>query len=245
MKRESDADPEGYWADVICRANALLHLGREKEALQTVAPGADKSTYARIFSTLIEDGHSKGIGASACRTRKKGLELAAGIAGNYDKWGMTTDAKAMLEKVLAQEPNNVTATANMIQVLMIEEKVDDAIALGEAGLSAGIEDGFVYGNLGFAYQLKGNCEKAIPLIEKATRLHPFSEANYTNLAKCLESVGRGDEAAKVWRYTRGGSPMARWWLYGLVLLGALALYFGGKLALIRGFPGRFGHLKFP
>ncbi len=90
----------------------------------------------------------------------------------------------------------------------------------------------VAGNLGYVYQQLGNCEKAIPLFKETMIGNPWNVPNYTNLAKCLEAVGRDDEAKAIWQYVQGGRPRVFWWMIVLVVGGGIGLYFGGRWLVV-------------
>lgn len=243
---EDKTDPESFYSDHVHRATGLIQIAQTEAALKILRPIAARSSTARMLVVMIEDGVAveRLTPRRACKMNP-GPAGRDGVAGTYINWGMVEEARPILAAAVAESPTSAITVANQINVFSIDGDLAAAVKVGEQALAAGTDDAYVNGNLGYVYQRLGKCEKAVPLMRKAVADRPFAEANYTNLARCLTAVGADAEAAKVWRYVEGGAPEAKWWVYALLAIAAIGLYLGGKFALIKLLPKRFGQLKFP
>lgn len=173
-------------------------------------------------------------------------DRAGEAACGYLEHGMFAQGAQAVERALALDEKSVAAWTCKVFSLTLEERHEEAAAAGERAVALGVTGSRLENNIGFAYRKLGDCERAIPHFERATRIAPTAVRAYGNLAECLEEVGRDDEAAAARRFVMYPTVerIAWQWIAGLVLA-AFAVYLGAKYALIRLLPARFGHLKFP
>jgi tetratricopeptide (TPR) repeat protein len=244
---EQKSDPERYYSDYVNRAEALAMLGQDAQALDILRPIADRDDKAQVLIGMIDERvvRQRLGGLPGCARDTSRADLLAVAAGGYIGYQLLDDARPLLDEAFKLDPRSPRAWAVKLLLLQTDGKLEEAVKEGEAALAMGIDDPTLAGNLGYAFQQLGQCDKAIPLFKKKMIGDPWGVPNYTNLARCLESTGRNEEAAVIWRYVQGGRPRVFWWMYVLVAVAALGLYFGAKLALIKLFPKRFGHLSFP
>jgi tetratricopeptide (TPR) repeat protein len=229
------------------RAQALGMTGRDEEALTILGPITERDERARILNAMIQEGVLRQTveASSGCALPTERSEQLGAAAAGYISYKLLDDARLLIDQALALNPKSPRAWAAKIYMLSIDDKLDDAAQQGEAALALGVDDPYLAGNLGYVYQRQGKCDKAIPLFRRKLAGQPWTVPNYTNLAKCLEATGQTKEAALMWGYVQGGRPRTFWWMYvGLVVV-AVGGYLGGKLALIKLLPARFGHLKLP
>jgi tetratricopeptide (TPR) repeat protein len=243
---EKDTRSVGY-PDRDHRAMALAMVGRDQQALEILRPIAEKDELAQILIGMIEEGVLKQRVAAApdCNLPTERSERLAGAAGGYVRYKMLDDAWPLQDAAMALNPKSPTGWANKVYMLSVDGKLKEAAEMGEKALALGIDDPYLAGNLGYVYQQLGDCNKAIPMFKRKMLGQPWTVPNYTNLAKCLDKVGRGTEAAIIWEYVQNGKPRVFWWMYVGLAVAAVGLYFLGKLALIKLLPDRFGHLNLP
>ena len=246
-----------YWTnrDRLDRGIALAALGRSDAAYDVVIGKTERVSDPKkskqdleqqMLAAMLEDHMPPADFATiaACKIPNAAEALAIS-GGRYLNAGMTDEAQQRLDRALAMEPTNPEVVGSELYLLSVQGKVEQARDRGEQAMAKGLEGAHLIGNLGYMYQLLGDCRHALPLFERARHLMPLSEPNYTNEAKCLDALGRSDEAATIWRYTRGDAPTVHLWQFGLLAAGVVALYLLGKLALIKLLPARFGHMRFP
>ncbi len=244
---EEKTDPRVAYGPNTARAMALIMLNQDQAALEILRPIADKDDIAQILIGMIDNGVARERIAARpiCKPVASRADRLAGAAAGYLGYQMFDEARGLIDQALALDPKSAGAWAGKVYLLSLDGKVKEAVKAGEEALAMGIDDPIVEGNLGYAYQQLGQCDKAIPLFKKKMVGEPWTVPNYTNLAKCLEVVGQDAEAKATWKYVQWGRPGVRWWMFVLIIGLALGLYLGAKLALIVLMPGRFGHLKFP
>ncbi|MBS2033286.1 MAG: hypothetical protein JST54_35760 [Deltaproteobacteria bacterium] len=257
---EAAAPPVGdmYWTngDRYVRALALGALGRRSEALELMRDPQVRISEPKLvkwtanydrYIALLEDDAPPEVVANAltCVEAPSEPRRLAMTASGYLNAGMLDEVEPRLKKALELEPKNPAIMSSWLFYLSTVGRLEEAKATGERAIAEGVEDGWVLNDLGYTYAQLHDCPRAVPLFERARRLLPLDEPVYVNEAKCLDAMGRTDEAEKLWRYVSGSPPRARWWLIALLAVGTIALYLGGKLALIKLAPARFGNLKFP
>jgi tetratricopeptide (TPR) repeat protein len=232
-------DPEGAYADQLHRATALVMVGRDAEALSVLQPITGRSPKAQVLATLTRDGVAKErLGSLGSCKAPTPAERLAGAAAGYLGYLIADDARPLLDKALAADPKSTQAWANQVFLLSFDGKLNEAVQAGEKAKQSGGWGAAVAGNVGYVYQQLGDCEKAIPLFKETMLGSPWNVPNYTNLAKCLEAVGRDDEAKAIWRYVQGGRPRVFWWMIVLVVGGGIGLYFGARWLVVNLFRRR-------
>jgi tetratricopeptide (TPR) repeat protein len=261
--------PRGRYWGIDARTNHALALGivgRAEEAREVAAratPSDDEGTgamgmpaseqalrVAKLLSALLETGPSAEVlrRAVQCSAGTSDADRLARAGRGYTRALMMDEARQHLDRSMALDGANRAAWVARVYLLSVEGRLDEAALAGETALAAGVDDGGVLANLGYVYQQRGQCDRAVPLYERARAVLPLRESNYGNLAKCLDALGREEEARAVWRLLPDGQPQPsrRLWIWvGALVAGVVALYLGAKLALIRFLPSRFGHLHFP
>jgi tetratricopeptide (TPR) repeat protein len=182
-----------------------------------------------------------------CETwRATEADRLAAAAGAYATALMTDEALERSERALRADPRHGGAWQARVYALSVAGRLDEAASEGERALAMGVADASLRANLGYVYEQRGECERAVPLFQLVRAQKPLRAANHTNLAKCLDLLDREEEADEAWRFVQGGrATRSAGWLLGGLAVGAVLGYLLAKLALIRLWPGRFGHLRFP
>jgi tetratricopeptide (TPR) repeat protein len=128
------------------------------------------------------------------------------LASTLDRAGQWPSAKAELEKLLTVDPNNAQAL-NYLGYSLLErdgereratEMVKRAYALEPT--SAAITD-----SLGWAYFLQGDTNRALPLLEKATKDAGSDIAINEHLGDAYWTLGRRRDARYAWGVANQGS----------------------------------------
>jgi len=270
---EAAAAPEGgrYWgsAERLWQATALALVGDGPAAIAVARAANDADDQgtaamgmpagerairsATILAGLLEGGATAEalLPLAACDSASSEATRLARAAGGYLEVLALDEARTRLDRALALDPADGEAWGARVYQLSLEQRLDAAVEEGERALAsgpegAGVRDAGLHANLGYVHQQLGRCDRAVPHYQAARAALPLRESNLHNLAQCLDALGREDEARVVWSLLPGGPPSRTPWPWiAALVLGVPALYLGGKLALIRLAPGRFGHLKFP
>lgn len=107
------------------------------------------------------------------------------------------NAKRCFEEVLSQEPNHINSTYELGFLLAAAyNKIDSGILLMEKALSWGYKGDDSYLNLGVAYGIKGNYQKALEYFQKGLQKFPDNPNYYLNIAYTYEKMGNMSEKKK-------------------------------------------------
>ncbi len=113
----------------------------------------------------------------------------------YERWGRLDDAMTSLKKGLEVEPENEFLRLTLARELGMTGKLDEAIR-AFADLVRDFPDEPLYSqNLGIAYGIKKDYDRAIENLEKSISLKP-SPKSYLNIAQAYAAKGRYADAVQ-------------------------------------------------
>jgi arylsulfatase A-like enzyme/Tfp pilus assembly protein PilF len=180
--------------------NLALAQGRQKkfdEAIETLKRGVEAIPGSDIL--LVRLGHTylvveklpealeamqrAVIANPAC------LDALTVSAIIYERWGRLGDALGQIEQALAIEPENEFRRVTYARLLGMSGRLDEAIEAFSALARDYPGDPFYSQNLGIAYGLKKDYDRAIENLERSLRLQP-SPKSYLNLAAAYHGKGR-------------------------------------------------------
>lgn len=120
------------------------------------------------------------------------------LAGRYD------EAVVAYRGVLAAAPRHVRARNALAAAYARQGDFDQAIPIwraltDEQAAAAGPEGAYLFANLGYAYLLGGDYEKAVAALERACVLDPLDHRAWHNLGESLRRLGREERAALMLR----------------------------------------------
>jgi predicted Zn-dependent protease len=128
------------------------------------------------------------------------------LAAAHDRAGNWPSAKSELEKLLTADPNNAQALNYLGYSLLERDGVSDAAtALVERAHRLEPTSSAITDSLGWAYYLRGDIVRAVPLLEKAAKAAVSDVAINEHLGDAYWAVGRRREARYAWRAARLGS----------------------------------------
>lgn len=139
---------------------------------------------------------------------KKAIEIAPLDVGSLNGlvlcfYWMNERGEALnnIKKVLEIAPLDVVSSINSLFFCINSEKVNDAIKTGEEFLSRKmpIKRAEFYYNLGYAYVLKADIDKAIIHFERAIKLNPDFVFAYNNLGCAFWSVEKYTKAIEMFK----------------------------------------------
>jgi tetratricopeptide (TPR) repeat protein len=88
-----------------------------------------------------------------------------------------------------RNPNNTAALAHLGMALYRRQRYEDAVEPLEKAISQGAENEAYYYTLGLSYVYgePRQCDKAIPWLEKALEINPYSQPALSGLRTCEEN----------------------------------------------------------
>lgn len=171
--------PEKEPAIQLLRAQARIQRGDGKAALALLQPlekDHPASFDLEVRRSLAEAHLAAGNPAAA-------LQVLQGHTGNH------AGLILLVAKAQRQSGNAQAAMATLKP--LVDQLPADAKAVGDPRPAAGVA--VEYGRLLLA---SGNAAGALPLLEKATRLHPGSREAWEVYAEALTAAGRAQDAAQ-------------------------------------------------
>ncbi len=140
--------------------------------------------------------------------RRPGTNVAAVLAEalRFHRLGSVDLAAAAYERVLDQDPLNVTALSNLGVIRAASGRYDDATALYERALALAPSDGDLLTNLGNLHTVTGDFQRAEVRYRAAVALLPRNGATRLNLGGLLARDGRFIEAAEQYRAALAAEP---------------------------------------
>jgi Flp pilus assembly protein TadD len=118
--------------------------------------------------------------------------------------GMLSEAESDLEGVLAREPRNAAAHAELGVVCELAGKVAEALPHHREAHRLAPRDPRYLNNLAFALTLRGKEREAIPLLEEALRIDPGNARMRNNLG--FAYAAKGDFMRATQQFHLGGAP---------------------------------------
>jgi lipopolysaccharide biosynthesis regulator YciM len=133
---------------------------------------------------------------------------------DFKKAGFRYRAMDTFREVVAFEPKNAYALANLLKIHEEEQDWEKALSLQEelakvTGTEDSVRRAFLYDQIGQAAAASGDGQKAVRAFEESMRVGPRVPAAYLHYGDLLESEGRADEAEAQWiRLARENPPHA-------------------------------------
>jgi tetratricopeptide (TPR) repeat protein len=113
---------------------------------------------------------------------------------NLLKNGAYTEAISVFRQVVAKEPRNFEAQANLAFAYLQAERYDKAVAEYNRAISLDPRNADCWANIGFAYEKLGKSGKAADAISRSVELNPSNVDARMNLAAMYENAGAYDKA---------------------------------------------------
>jgi tetratricopeptide (TPR) repeat protein len=117
------------------------------------------------------------------------------------------DAIASYRAALAANPRHVNANNGLATLYAERRDFAQAIAIWRAltesaGAASGPGSAFLFNNMGYAYYLNGDYDKALVALEKACLLDPLNDRAWQHLGETLQKIGQDERAAQMLRQAR-------------------------------------------
>lgn len=115
------------------------------------------------------------------------------------------EALASYQHALRIDPDHINARNGLATLYAAERDYGKAIALWQSltSRSAPTPDmAFLFGNLGYAYFLNGDDERALTALEKACVLDPLNGLAWQHLGSVLKKIGQSERAALMFGQAR-------------------------------------------
>jgi tetratricopeptide (TPR) repeat protein len=131
-------------------------------------------------SLVLEDKY-----AEAAAKLEAALREELVLSTCYVELGRTEEAKAKLDLLLKEDPENIPALISMANILLEERRDDDVISLCKKTLSLDPRNTQAHVLLGEIYLGELNYSEALPHLEKAVEIQPKVTRNRFTLGACL------------------------------------------------------------
>jgi len=195
--------------------NAAVHaalLYQEMEQLQaaidflleTIQKDPQNTEFRLYLGSIYEQMEAY---AKAEKALKEGLDLEPDnsrlyfrLGVVYDKWGKKEASIAAMKQVLRVEPDNPNAL-NYLGYTYADMGInlDEAEQLILKALEHKPGDGYITDSLAWVYYQRGQYEKALPLLEQASRLVPDDPVVKEHLGDVYAKLGMTEEALESYR----------------------------------------------
>ncbi len=168
--RDADAEAIGRYGD------ALIEARRYDDAARAYAAAIRRAGSAADWSQHLK------------------------LGGALDQAGRWREAEAALGRAYSLAPDQ-PATLNYLAFARIEhgEKLAESEAMLEQANKLKPNDSSIIDSLAWAYYVRGNAARAVPLLERAARGQPGNSTINEHLGDAYWSVGRRYEARYAWR----------------------------------------------
>lgn len=194
------------WADVV--PDVYRRAGRSADAIELLEPQAaarpgDPALILALGKTLLDAGRTSQALAllSAELVRAPGeTRLVFALAAARERAGDPEGAVALMQALLRADPDNASAL-NFVGYVWADrgERLDEACAMVEKALALVPDEAHFLDSLGWCEFKRGNVERAISLLERATALAPREPVLLHHLAEAYGAAGRPHEAWRRWR----------------------------------------------
>ena len=196
-------------------ARVLVARGKLAEArqhLQTIAreAPADRVQYVLMEAQLLRDANRNDdafeVLDSALRAEPENIDLLYESALTAERIGRVDVMEGRLRKLIALKPDHAHAyNALGYSLADRNQRLDEAEALIRKGLALTPDDPFIIDSLGWTLFRRGNTGGALEQLQKAYGLRPDPEIA-AHLGEVLWTLGRRDEAARIWRDAAKANP---------------------------------------
>lgn len=141
-----------------------------------------------------------GPGGSGAAPPSADASYAAGR--QFQLAGRRGEARAAYEAALAREPDHANARNGLATLYAEQGELPRAIAIWQALTAkapAGPGAAYLFGNLGYAWLLSGDYDKAQAALEQACLLDPLNHRSWQHLGDTLYRQGRTERARQMYR----------------------------------------------
>jgi tetratricopeptide (TPR) repeat protein len=122
------------------------------------------------------------------------VEELMSSGNNLLRNGAFTEAISVYRKIVAKEPRNFEAQANLAFAYLQAERYDKAVSEYTRAISLDSKNAECWANIGFAYEKLGKSGKAADAISRSVELNPSNVDARMNLAAMYENAGAFDKA---------------------------------------------------
>lgn len=121
------------------------------------------------------------------------------LSNKYTNMGRDQDAEALLRKAIRNDPGVEIAYANLSNILMRKQRMDEALQILKQGLQTNPYSGQLHNNLGVFYDLRGEPELAIEALLLSISISPYYAESYINLGVVYAGLKRWTDAERYYR----------------------------------------------
>jgi tetratricopeptide (TPR) repeat protein len=194
------------------RASMLARQGKLAEARQMIRAAPERTTEDGRAKLVAEVGVLREVKrwrdaydvlAGAIKRQPDDSDLIYEQAMMAEKLERIDEMERLLRRVIELKPNNAHAhNALGYSLADRKQRLPEARALIQRALELAPGDPFITDSLGWVEFRMGNREEALRHLENAWRARPDTEIG-AHLGEVLWSLGRKDEARRIWREARG------------------------------------------
>jgi tetratricopeptide (TPR) repeat protein len=161
-----------------------------------------KCLSAICASTLLLACADLGNRAPASGTAVRAADAAYVDARGHHLAGRLEEAEAAYRGALAADPAHVNARNGLASLYAEKGDFTRAIPIWQAlteqrSLGSGPGSAFLFNNLGYAYLLAGDYDKAVGALEKACLLDPLNHRSWLHLGHALYKLGQDARARQM------------------------------------------------
>lgn len=200
---------QGRIARVLVGRGKLAEARQHLQRIAREAP-ADRVQYVLMEAQLLRDANRNEeafeVLDSALRADPENIDLLYESALTAERIGRVDVMEGRLRKLIALKPDHAHAyNALGYSLADRNQRLDEAEALIRKGLALTPDDPFIIDSLGWTLFRRGNTGGALEQLQKAYGLRPDPEIA-AHLGEVLWTLGRRDEAARIWRDAAKANP---------------------------------------
>ena len=200
---------QGRIARVLVGRGKLAEARQHLQRIAREAP-ADRVQYVLMEAQLLRDANRNDeafeVLDSALRADPENTDLLYESALTAERIGRVDVMEGRLRKLIALKPDHAHAyNALGYSLADRNQRLDEAEALIRKGLALTPDDPFIIDSLGWTLFRRGNTGGALEQLQKAYGLRPDPEIA-AHLGEVLWTLGRRDEAARIWRDAAKANP---------------------------------------
>lgn len=201
---------QGRIAQVLAGSGHLAEARQQLQNAAREASPADQVQYVLLESQVLRDAkrdeESFNVLDEALRKFPDDPDLLYESALTAERIGHSEVMEGRLRKLIALKPDHAHAY-NALGYSLVDrnERLAEAEALIRKGLALAPNDPFIIDSLGWAQFRRGKLDESLTTLQRAYALRADPEIA-AHLGEVLWSLGRRDEAAKVWREAAAAHP---------------------------------------
>lgn len=156
-----------------------------------------------LLLSCAGDGHGPAAPLLLSRLQADAVDRDYAQGRSHYAAGRIDEALLSYRRALSADAGHVNARNGLAVLYAGQGDYGRAIALWLALTAdetrSGREASFLFGNLGYAYLLAGDNDRALAALEKACLLDPGRARSWRHLGELLEKMGQGERAARMFR----------------------------------------------